>query len=56
MSWKLRIISLFLLITAALAACRKDDDVPCPPEEAPDNGTGVRFNLNEIPYPKLSDY
>ncbi|MFN5620238.1 MAG: hypothetical protein ACK478_02955, partial [Flavobacteriales bacterium] len=56
MSWKLRILALLLLITALFAACRKEEEAPCPPEEEPAPETDVRFNLNEVPYPKLSDY
>jgi len=56
MSWKSRTLSMLLFIIVALMACRKDDNQPDTEEPIPVPETSVRFNLNEVPYPKLSDY
>lgn len=56
MRWKSRIISTALLVMVALVACKKDDEQPDAEEPDPLPETGVRFVLNEVPYPKLSDY
>lgn len=56
MRLKSRTLSMLILIIVALMACRKDDDQPDTEEPTPVPETGVRFNLNEVPYPKLSDY
>jgi uncharacterized repeat protein (TIGR03806 family) len=56
MKWKFRILVLTLSVTVALAACQKDDEDTDNTDDDSLPSTGVRFNLNEVPYPKLSDY
>ncbi len=56
MRWKFRILVLTLLVTVALAACQKDDEETDNTDDDSLPSTGVRFNLNEVPYAKLSDY
>lgn len=56
MKWKSHITILLLTIVVALAACRKDQDEPDTVEPNPQPDTGVRFDLESVPYPKLSDY
>ncbi len=56
MRWKSRLVATALLVIVALAACRKEDEQPDTEYPNPQPETGVRFNLSEVPYPKLSDY
>lgn len=56
MKWKSSIFILMAIFALAFAACRKEDDKPMPEEPEPTPDTGVRFNLQEVPYPNLSDY
>ena len=56
MRLKGRIIIFLLLIMAALVACRKDEETPDPQDTDTTPETSVRFNLSEVPYPRLSDY
>ncbi len=43
----------FVFALAFIAACRRDVPIP---DDIPDEDTGVVFNLDQVPYPKLSDY
>lgn len=56
MKWKSRIVVATISITIVLGACQKYIEQPTTDDSNPNPGTGVRFNLNEVPYPKLSDY
>ena len=56
MRWKSHIIITSLLIATALIACKKDEDEPADEDPDPVPSTDVRFDLSQVPYPKLSDY
>lgn len=56
MRWKSRAIFTALIAMVILAACQKEEDFPASEDPDPTPETGVRFDLNQVPYPKLSDY